>query len=348
MTDNHSRSFKKGLGPGELVYVGEAKSAKVSIHVMDFTLDTLQEIALSDLSKCAEFGKPDSVSWIDVDGIHDPAVIEAFGQAFGIHNLVLEDIMNSYSRPKVEFFDDYFFLTLKIIEFDHLKIVNIEQLSIIVGEGYVLTFQERPGDTFDPIREKIRTSKGKVRKKAAAFLAYLILDNVIDNYIEVSEAYGPKIQELETRVLNKPKEVVLRRILALRNELMRIKQNVDPLKEAVSAIQREIDPDIAKYYRDLHDHVVTESDGLVFYREMLTNLLELYHSSMSFKMNNVMKVLTIITSIFVPLTFIVGVYGMNFDNMPELHTTNGYFVVLGVMFALVVFQLFFFRRKKWL
>lgn len=316
--------------------------------MIDFTETDFQELTLEDLKDCQKFKNPASVSWIDVDGIHDAQVIESIGKAFDIHNLVLEDVMNSFSRPKVEFFNDYFFLTLKIIELDQHKKLNIEQFSLIVGEGFVISFQERKGDTFNPIRERIRAAKGKVRSKNAAYLAYIILDNVIDNYIEVSDSYADKIEHLETWVLNRPTEAILRRILELRNELLDLKRKVDPLKEAVNLIHRELDTDVAKYYRDLYDHIIYESESLGYYREMLSNLLELYHSSMSFRMNNVMKVLTIITSIFVPLTFIVGVYGMNFENMPELRWQNGYFYILGLMLIVVIFQLYYFRKKRWL
>jgi magnesium transporter len=290
-----------------------------------------------------------SVSWIDIDGIHDSALMESIGREFGIHMLVLEDIMNSTSRPKIEIFDDYVFVTLKMLEFDpRTASLNIEQLSLILSEKYLLMFQERPGDSFNPIRERIRTAKGKVRTKNAHYLAYMILDVVIDNYIIVSEQFALQLERIESMVLRKPNERTMQNILGLRKELLDFKRTIDPLKEAINAMIRDLDDDMAKYYRDLYDHIIYESENLSTYREAIVNLLDLYHSNLSMKMNQVMKVLTIITTIFVPLTFIVGVYGMNFDNMPELRSKNGYFVVLGFMFILVCGMLIYFRKKRWL
>jgi len=209
-------------------------------------------------------------------------------------------------------------------------------------------FQERPGDSFNSIRDRIRASKGKVRNKNGYYLAYLILDVVIDNYITASEHFARHLERIENMVLRKPNERTMQSILAMRKELLDFRRNVDPLKEAINTMIRELDDDIGKYYRDLYDHIIYESDNLSNYREAIVNLLDLYHSNISMKMNQVMKVLTIITTIFVPLTFIVGVYGMNFDNMPELRTKNGYFIVLGGMFLIVCGMLIYFRKKRWL
>ncbi|MCC6601404.1 MAG: magnesium/cobalt transporter CorA [Crocinitomicaceae bacterium] len=358
MTD---RTSKKGLGPGTLVHIGEKRTEKVNVRIIDYTHSSLREINLSDQSQCDEFVESDSVTWIDVDGIHDPSIIEGIGQKFNVHILVLEDIMNSESRPKVEFFDNYLFMTLKMIDFDKTsKHLNVEQFSLIIGKNYVITFQELPGDSFDSIRSRIRTSKGKVRTKDSYYLAYLLLDVIIDNYIAVSESYAEQIENLEANVLRKANEFTLHRILSLRKQLLDFKRSIDPLKEAINLIQKELDDNIAKYYRDLYDHIIYESENLVVYREMLVNLLDLYHSSLSFRMNNVMKVLTIITTIFVPLTFIVGVYGMNFAsadpvtgaslpyNMPELYNPYGYPIVIGAMILIVAGMFIYFRRKKWL
>lgn len=337
------------MGPGSLVHVGEHTDAVVKIRVMDYDYQNLSESALKDLAQCAGYCHSGSVSWIDVDGIHDSKLVDEVGKGFNVHILVLEDIMNSESRPKVEFFDDYMFITLKMLELDpKTHSLNVEQLSLIISDKYVLMFQERPGDSFDSIRERIRTSKGKVRSKDGYYLSYLILDTVVDNYIAVSEKLSMQIEALESTVVKRPTEYTLYRILALRKELLDFKRSIDPLKEAVNTITRELDDEIAKYYRDLSDHIIYESENLVMYREMLSNMLDLYHSNLQMKMNQIMKVMTIMTTIFVPLTFLVGVYGMNFEHMPELSTPYGYFVVWGVMLVMVSFMLFFFRRKKWL
>jgi magnesium transporter len=343
------RNIKAGLGPDLLVHIGDKRNTPIKIKVIDYTHAELRELQVDDLDKCDEFKGPESVSWLDIDGIHDSNIVASTGKKFNIHTLVLEDIMNSTSRPKVEFFDDYTFVTLKMLELDQTtKELHVEQLSLVIGKNYLLMFQETPGDFFGPIRERIRTSKGKVRSKDSYYLAYLILDSVVDNYITVSEELASQIESLEELVLRRPSEFTLHRILNLRKKLLDFKRSIDPLKEAFNTMTRELDDDLAKYYRDLHDHLIYESENLSMYREMIVNLLDLYHSNLGMKMNQVIKVLTIITTIFVPLTFIVGVYGMNFENMPETKTKYGYFIVLGGMTVLVSLMLLYFRKKRWL
>lgn len=343
------RSAKSGLGPGSLIYIGEKRDTPVGVKLIDYDLENLSETPIIDLSELDDLSQTDSVSWIDIDGIHNSELVEAIGKKFGIHILALEDVMNSTSRPKVEFFDNYTFITLKMLELDpQSNLLDVEQLSLIVGEKYLLMFQERPGDSFNGIRERIRTSKGRVRNKDAYYLTYLILDTVIDNYISMSEKLAKKIELLEDVVVKRPSEFTLQRILNLRKELLDFKRSIDPLKEAINTLSRELDDEMAKYYRDLYDHIIYESENLAMYREMIVNLLDLYHSNLGMKMNQVIKVLTIITTIFVPLTFIVGIYGMNFDNMPELKWENGYFMVMGLMLVIVMGMMLFFRRKRWL
>lgn len=344
-----SRSTKSGLGPEALVHIGDHSDAKVHVKLIDYDQANSSEIEIEQIHKCAPYVNSESVSWVDIDGIHDPHIVEAIGKEFGIHMLVLEDIMNSTSRPKIEIFDDYVFITLKMLELDkRTGELNIEQLSLIVAEKYLLMFQERPGDSFNSIRERIKTAKGKVRSKNAYFLAYMILDTVIDNYIIVSEQFAKHLERIEAMVVRKPNERTMQNLLGVRKELLDFKRTIDPLKEAINTMIRELDDDMAKYYRDLYDHIIYESENLSMYRETIVNLLDLYHSNLSMKMNQVMKVLTIITTIFVPLTFIVGVYGMNFDNMPELRSKNGYFFVMGFMFIIVCGMLVYFRKKRWL
>lgn len=344
-----TRSAKSGVGPEVLMHVGDKKESPVRVRLIDYDQTGVQEIEINEIKNCAPFVNTDTVSWLDIDGIHDASIIESVGKEFGIHMLVLEDIMNSTSRPKIEIFDDYVFITLKMLEVDkRTGLLNIEQLSLIVAPKYLLMFQERPGDSFTTIRERIKTAKGKVRNKNAYYLAYMILDTVIDNYIIVSEQFAKHLERIESMVVRKPNERTMQNLLSVRKELLDFKRNIDPLKEAINTMIRELDDDMAKYYRDLYDHIIFESENLAMYRETIVNLLDLYHSNLSMKMNQVMKVLTIITTIFVPLTFIVGVYGMNFDNMPELRTKNGYFVVMSFMFLLVCGMLVYFRKKRWL
>jgi magnesium transporter len=359
----HRRSKKKGLLPGSLVYVGNTPAEQeVSIRLFDYNSSEFEEILIKNISSCSDYkDRSHTVTWLDIDGIHNPLVMEEIGKVFEIHPLVLEDIMNSTGRPKVEFFDNYTFLSTKMIEFgvDH-NILTIEHFCVILGENFLLTFQERKGDNFDSVRERIRTSKGKVRNAGPAYLAYMLLDVVVDNYIAVSENLADEIEELEEMILNKPAEKFLHRILELRKELLDFKKGIDPLREAISTMKNEFEPDVAKYYQDLYDHIIHETENLNVYRDMLSSLMDLYHSSITFRTNAVMKMLTIITTIFVPLTFIVGVYGMNFShvdpdtgerlvyNMPELHYAYGYPMIIGAMLLIVLGMLYYFRRKEWL
>jgi len=343
------RTAKVGLGPGSLIYVGEHRTDAVSIQAIRYNSAAVEEFSAIAAKETRPLLTEDSVTWIDIDGIHDPHLIEEIGEQFGVHFLMLEDIMNSTSRPKVEFGDDYMFLTLKSIESipgkDELQ---LEQFSMIVGKNYLITFQEQKGDPFNPVRERIRTAKGVVRSRNTHYLAYLLLDIIVDNYITTSDRYSESIEKLEMAILRRPTDLTLHRILSLRKDLMDFKRSIDPLREMVNAIQKEVDKNIAKYYRDLYDHILSEVENLNMYREMLVTLLDLYHSSLSYKMNSVMKVLTVITTIFVPLTFLVGVYGMNFKYMPELEWKYGYFAVMGIMSIIVLAMLNYFRRRKWL
>lgn len=330
------------------MHIGAKRTLPIKIRVFDYDQEQFTEHTFDEWKACSAYAQTNSVTWIDVDGIHNADVIEGLGEMFGVHILVLEDIMNSQSRPKVEFFESYTFMTLKMLDFSASGRLSSEQFSLLMAKNFLITFQERPGDSFDDIRQRIRTSKGRVRSKDGYYLAYLLLDVVIDNYITVSDGYGRQLEELETLVLARPNENAVQRILAMRKELLNFKRSIDPLKEAINLIHKELDDGTGKYYRDLYDHIVYESENLSMYREMIVNLLDLHHSSLTYKTNHVMRVLTIITTIFVPLTFLVGVYGMNFQNMPETKWEYGYFYVLGVMAVTVVLMVIYFKRKKWL
>jgi len=343
------RAIRAGKGPEALVHIGPSREEEVRIEVITYNSEEYDIIHNCKVEGLKSACPKDKICWINIDGIHDAELIESIGHNLNIHFLVLEDIMNSTARPKVEFFGDFFFVSLKMMEWrGYGRPLELEQLSLVIREDSVVMFQERPGDYFDDIRDRIQKSKGRVRSKNGYYLAYLIMDHVIDNYIVVSDKLADRIQQLESMVMRKPNEHILKSILGIRKELIDFKRSVDPLKEAVNAISREMNHDMSKYYRDLYDHIIHESENLSMYREMLANLLELYHSHQNMKMNQVMKVLTIITTIFVPLTFVVGVYGMNFEHMPELHYPWAYPVVMGSMFMLVVIMLFIFRKKKWL
>lgn len=342
-----------GLSPGTLVHVGEKLVDKVKITVIDYDTENFYEKEVAAVDECFRFRETSTVTWINIDGIHDASVIEKLGSQFGIHPLILEDIMNTSQRPKLEDMGDSIYLVVKMIEFvPECPDVSIEQMSIVFGKNFVLSFQERPGDTFDPVRERIRKGKGRIRKMGPDYLAYALLDSVVDDYFVVLERLGEQVEDLEDALISDPKRETLNRIHRLKREMIFLRKSVWPLRELISRMERAESPLIKKttgiFLRDVYDHTIQVIDNIETFRDMLSGMLDMYLSSVSNRMNEVMKFLTIIGTIFIPLTFLAGVYGMNFKFMPELEWRYGYFVVWGVMIAVAVSLLVYFRKKKWL
>ena len=293
------------------------------------------------------------VTWLDIDGVHQAEILEAVGAQVNLHPLVIEDIHNTYQRPKVEDYEEYLYIVLKMISWDEdSKEILGEQVSLILGQNYVLSFKEDPGDIFDPIRQRLREGKGRIRKMGADYLAYALLDQVVDHYFLVLENLGEQIEDLEEELVTNPDASTLQTIHHLKRELIFLRKSVWPLREAISSLERGESPlfqsETLVYLRDVYDHTIQVIDTIETFRDMVSGMLDIYLSSISNRMNEVMKVLTIIATIFIPLTFIAGVYGMNFVNMPELQWPGGYFMVWGVMIVIFIGMLIFFKRKKWL
>lgn len=296
---------------------------------------------------------PDAVTWFDLMGLHDVALIERIGQQFSIHPLVLEDILHTQQRPKFEEYGNDAFFVLQALNYDNLNHeLNAEQIAIYFGENFLITFQENADDTFKAVRERLEVSTGRIRTRKSDYLAYALVDNLVDNYFVVLDRFEERMEELEAEITANPTRRAKEEIYHLKFQLLAMRKAVMPLRDAVNKFSRcecsAIDESSAVYIRDLFDHVLRIADLVETYRDMLNGIIELYHSELSLRMNNVMQVLTVITTIFVPLTFLAGVYGMNFDNMPELHWKNGYFHLLLVMFVIAVLLLIYFRRKKWM
>jgi magnesium transporter len=339
---------KAGMDPGSLVYIGEPKTARVQIDLIQYTAEVVQEVLDISLNALESSTKSEGVNWYCISGVHDADVIREIGNQFNIHPLVLEDIMNTNGRPKFESENNCAFICGKMMEPNENRGIKAEQFNIIITGNTLLFFQQDYGDTLDLLRERIRAGRGKIRLKGAEYLCYLILDNIVDNFIQYSRILTREIEELELTVLNRPKSTVLNHIVRMKKRIMNFKRSIDPLKEAINSMQNEISEENKKYFRDLYDHIVLESENIAMYRETLINLLSLYHSQLGQKTNDTMRTLTVISSIFVPLTFIAGVYGMNFKNMPELEWHNGYFYALGLMGAVGIGMFIFSIRKKWL
>ncbi len=288
-----------------------------------------------------------------MDGIHQLDNIEKIGEHFKIHPLVLEDIMNTGQRPKMEDFNDYLFIVLKMLSYDEEENeTKTEQVSLILSSKFVISFQESEGDVFDPVRERIRSDRGRIRKMGVDYLAYSLIDAIVDNYFMVLEKIGEKIEDIEDELVKNPTPEVLHTIHRLKRELIFLRKSVWPLREVISRLERWesplIDKSIDIYLRDVYDHTIQVIDALETFRDMLSGMLDIYLSSLSNRMNEVMKVLTIIATIFIPLTLISSIYGMNFKYMPELDWFWGYPLVYTVMLAVSAVMLIYFRRKKWL
>jgi len=317
---------------------------------MDFESQGLEELTTDRPEDAFPFKDSPTVSWIDVVGLHRTEALEAIGRAFGIHPLVLEDIANVHQRPKGEYYDEYIFVALKMLRYE--QGLKAQHISLVLGRNFLLTFQEGEGDVFDPVRERIRKNRGQVRKKGADYLLYCLLDVVVDHYFLVLEGIGEEIELLEGEVLENPSSATVRALHRVRRDLIELRKAVWPPREVVNALHREshdlIEKDTLLYLRDLYDHTIQVLETVESLREMVTGVLDVYLSSMSQRTNEIMKVLTIIATIFIPLTFIVGIYGMNFQYMPELNWRFGYFGVLGLMGLVAGLMVLYFRRKKWL
>jgi magnesium transporter len=347
------RSAKAGMPPGTLIHIGERKAEKVRISIFDYDATQFTEKEAAAIEECFPFKDRPTVTWINIDGLHEVEIIEKLGGHFGLHPLLLEDILNTDQRPKMEDFDEYIFFVLKMIyRRDKTGEMETEQVSLILGSNFVISFQEREGDVFDNIRDRIRKNKGRVRKSGADYLAYALMDAIVDNYFIVLENTDEKIETTEQQLTTNPTPATLQNIRELKNEMIFLRKSVWPLRELISSLERLDSPlvheSLEAYLRDVYDHTIQIIDTVESYRDMISGMLDIYLSSISNRMNEVMKVLTIFASIFIPLTFVAGLYGMNFEFMPELKWHWGYFGALGLMALIGIVLLLYFRRKRWL
>jgi magnesium transporter len=347
------RTSKVGLPPGSLVHIGEPKTDRITISVFNYDEIHFQEKEVKTIEECFPFKDMSGVTWIDIDGVHEPEILEKLGGCFGLHSLVLEDIFNTDQRPKIEDYNDYIYIVLKMIYYNDKKgEIIAEQISLIVGPHYIISFQERRGDVFDPVRERIRRNKGNIRKFGSDYLAYSLIDAIVDNYFTVVEKLGEKIEDVEEELVTNPTTQILQSIHGLKKEMMFFRKSVWPLRDVVNSLERGESALFQKttfvYFRDVYDHTIQIADTIETLRDMLSSMLDIYLSSISNRLNAIMKVLTIIATIFIPLTFIVGIYGMNFKYMPELEWHWGYFAVWFVIILIVVLMVVYFKKKKWL
>jgi len=353
------KSKEVGLPPGTLIHVGEKKSDTVRIRQIIYNETHFEEKELISIDECSSFVGKQTVTWISIEGLHQVDIIKKIGQRLNLHPLVLEDILDTHQRPKMSDFEDYLLVFAKMLSHQegdqHLE---SEQFSLILGPGYVISFQETPGDFFDVIVARLKTGKDPIRRKEADYLFYALLDAVVDNYFHVLEKIGEDSVAMEEQLIAGPSPETLQQIQSLKRQLISMRKCVWPLREVIGALERG-EPELIQdktqiFLRDVYEHTIQVMDTVETYRDMASGMFDVYLSSMSHRMNEIMKVLTIFASIFIPLTFITGIYGMNFNpsksplNMPELSWYYGYPFVMGLMAVVAVALFFFCKKKKWL
>lgn len=349
------RSEKTGLPPGTFIHIGEKKTEKVRISFVDYDEMQIREKEVVSVEECIPFKDKNrsAVTWINVDGLHQVEIVENLCKCFEVHHLTTEDILNTDHRPKIEEFEGYLCLVLKVFRYNSKENVLItEQVSLILGPNFVISFQENTGDVFGMIREQLRAGKGRIRKMGADYLAYCLIDIIVDKYFLVLETIGEEIELLEEKLVVYPTPKVLHTIYTLKRDMLLLRKSIWPLREMINKLERGesvlVKESTTIYLKDVYDHTIHVIDTLETFREVVSGMLEIYLSSISNRMTAVMKVLTMIATIFMPLTFIAGIYGMNFRFIPELQWRWGYPAVLLIMATVGVSMAIFFRRKKWM
>jgi len=349
----HRRISKKGLPPGTITYVGRDQTNAVTLEVIHLGEEGVRQTRPDTPESCAVYVDAPGLTWINLDGLHDPDILTRLGAVFHLHPLVLEDIAHTGQRPKLDELDGALFVVLKMLRYNEdLRTIEDEQVSFVLRKNILLTFQEKGGgDVFGEVRKRLLAGSGKLAKSGPDYLMYGLIDAVVDNYFVVLERMGEDIEEVEEALLASPTPGELETIHGLRREALFLRRFIWPLREVLARLDKGGTPLIEDativYLRDLYDHTIQVMDTVETFRDMLSGMLDLYLSNVSLKLNETMKVLTMISTIFIPLSFLASLYGMNFRHMPELETQYGYFVVLGIMACSVTGMLLFFRRKGW-
>jgi magnesium transporter len=353
---NESLSYaseKSGMEPGSLVHVGDVHDHVPSITVINYNASLLEKRTLASVEEILAFDTSDTVTWVIVNGLQNVSVIEAIGRHFDIHDLVLEDILNTHQRPKFEEFENYLYIVFKAIALQNGDAsVEYEQISLLLLNNIVFTFKEKPDDILDPIINRLNVPQSHIRTRGGDYLAYVIMDTVIDEYFALQDTFDDLIETVEDELLTNPTNCTLTSIQKIKRELIYLRRSISPLRELLAAIHRSdsplLDERTKHYFTDVYDHAIRIIEALESYRDLISGMLDIYLSSISNKMNETMRVLTVFSTLFIPLTFIAGVYGMNFEFMPELKWKWGYPVLWVVFIVISGFLLMFFRRRKWL
>lgn len=348
----HKNTERSGKSPGSLIYLGPNKDVAIQIDVIEYNQEFINEYTLTDFSEF-DLKKEEAITWVNITGLHNIKLVAELGKIADIHSLTQEDILNVNQRPKIDIFRSYVYIAFQELKFDdENQSVESEQISLILGKNYVLTFLEKPSDIFETLKQRLRNKTGKTRRNGSDYLTYGILDIIVDQYYDVIEKIGERIESFEEILMVKPHKMEIQEIYSLKRELLDLRRAVWPIREIVAKLDKNevelISEKTSLYLRDLYDHTIQIIETAEIYRDLTSGLADLYLSSTSNKLNEIIKVLTILSSIFIPLTFIAGVYGMNFKNMPELQTTYGYYVCLVLMLMTAIGMLIYFRVRKWI
>ena len=341
-----------GLAPDELLFRGVQKSDTVLLRIIDYNAENLQEKEIQQVQDALEYRNSDTVTWFNIDGVHDAEVMREIAKGFGLENMMLSDVMDTQARPKITEYDNSIFLSLKMMKQEEkTETLSVENLCLIITDKVLISFQERKGDVFEPVRERIRRQKRRIRQSGTDYLAYALLDIVVDNYIYIISRLGEKIEDLDSRVLDEANPSLLDEINRYKRELNFLRKNIKPAKDIMFALSKTeselINETTDLFLKELVDNISLATESSDSYREILSDQLTIYHTTLSSKLNDIMKFLTIFSVIFIPLTFIAGVYGTNFEYLPELHYKYSYFIMLGVMVVIAVIMLLYFKRRKW-
>lgn len=344
---------KAGASPGTLIHIGEQKVDETRMTLIDYDEVHLQERVLDTIEEAFPLKDLPTVTWINIDGLHQLDIIEKVGRHFNIHPLVLEGIVNTGQRPKTEEFEDLIFVVLKMLHYnENLEKITSEQFSLVLGPNFLISFQEVQGDVFKTVRERIRKAKPRIRKAGCDYLAYALIDAIVDHYFLILEKLGENIETLEEDLLENPGPETLQTLHEMKREMIYLRKQIWPIRELINSLVKGesslINESTSLFFRDIYDHTIQIIDTIESYRDILAGMLDIYLSTLSNKMNEVMKVLTIIATIFIPITFVAGIYGMNFKFMPELEWRWGYVMVWAVIVVVAGIMISYFKKKKWL
>jgi magnesium transporter len=352
MAGRKKRSAKSGLPPGSLVHLGERKLEHSAISLIEYGPDALEEHQFDSIVASRAFTPTQPIRWLNVYGLHEPEVMAEIGRRFNLHPLVLEDILNTDQRPKIDEYADYLYIVTRFFDYDDKTMtVSSEQVSIVVGRHFVLTFQEKPTGNFNPVRDRLRQGRGQIRGAGADYLAYTLLDTVVDRYFAVLEGLSERAERLEEELMEKPSPRVLGTLHRLKRETLTLRRAVWPLREVINLLTRSnnfFGTEVQPYLRDVYDHTVHVIESLEAVRDLIAGLLEIYLSTVSNRVNQEVRILTVIALIFMPSALMAGIFGMNFKEMPLLDNPNGFFLIIGLMVTVAATLAAIFWRRKWL